>query len=55
MLLFTGSLSTMSIRSFHGLLFYETQEKASSGGRTDCYWSGRRTRRFAGNGSAGRV
>ena len=55
MLLFTGSLSTMPIRSFHGLLFYETQEKASSGGRTDCYWSGWRTYRYAGSSSAGRV
>ena len=52
---FTGSLSTMRVGSLYGLLLYQTKEKTSSGGHTDCYWSGRRTHRSAGSGSAGRV
>ena len=52
---FTGSLSTMRLRSFHDLLLYPEKEKTSSGGRTDCHWSGRSTPRFAGSRSAGRV
>ena len=50
---FTGSLSTMRVGSFHDLLLDQTQEKTSSGGYTDCYWSGRRTHRSAGSRSAG--
>ena len=52
---FTGSLSTMRVGSLYGLLLYQTKEKTSSGGRTDCHRSGRRTRCFAGSRSAGRV
>ena len=51
--IFIGSLSTMRVGSFHDLLFYSAKEKTSSSGRTDCDWSGRRTPRFAGSGSAG--
>ncbi len=50
---FTGSLSTMRVGSFHDLLLDQTQEKTSSSGHTDCHWSGRRTRGYAGSGSAG--
>ena len=53
--IFTGSLSTMRVGSFHDLLLYSEKEKTSSGGRTDCHRSGRRTRCFAGSRSAGRV
>ncbi len=52
MYFFTGSLSTMRVRFIYDLLFYSAKEKTSSSGRTDCYWSGRRTSRFAGSGSA---
>ena len=51
--IFTGSLSTMCVGSFYDLLLDQTKEKTSSSGRTDCYWSGRRTSRFAGSNSAG--
>ena len=52
---FAGSLSAMPVGSFHDLLFNSAKEKTSSSGHTDCYWSGRRTPRFAGSGSTGRV
>jgi hypothetical protein len=44
--IFTGSLSTMRVGSFHDLLFYSAKEKTSSGGCTDYDWSGRHTRCF---------
>jgi hypothetical protein len=50
---FAGSLSAMPVGSFYDLLLDQTKEKTSSSGRTDCYWSGRRTSRFAGSNSAG--
>ncbi len=52
---FAGSLSTMRVGSFYDLLLDQTQKKTSSGGRTDCHWSGRCTHRSAGSRSAGRV
>ena len=55
MLLFTGSLSTMRVGSLYDLLLDQTQKETSSGGHTDCYWSGRHTHRSAGSRSDGRV
>ncbi len=45
----------MPFRSFYDLLLYPAKEKTSSGGRTDCDWSGGRTRRYAGSRSARQI
>ena len=45
----------MRVGSLYDLLLDQTQKETSSSGRTDCHWSGRRTRGSAGSGSAGRV